>query len=468
MANEHNNTSCSICLNEFNKPKIIDCHHTFCESCLTDYVAKAVTNNQFLCPLCRKEITVPDGGVKDFSANFYIADTPQVPPQQTSRCMCTLHLREKELFCCKCCEAVCIRCCISGHAGHSLETVHDVENKLRRELEQLREDNQANAVKDQETLTKCKKQPFKKEDSRAWLAKRMERSEALERKISTVLENQNLCEMLDEISKFGIILVSAKNVNTTDVVSRPIADTNCGELLAEDKENHATETDKLDERGDQNSLFRLRDEGSPNRREFESGELNYNLQSEDLNAASLRRSDLLDPSVPRQTIYFCGNTIIHSFHINLYGKKYTSLSSPTFDILGELWSLECKCEDRNRKSINLRIYLKRMSVSSSSIFAEFAMVISRRTGTESVAIENGFNFTRRSNVYQCSDLQLEHDNLIYDNAITVTVFFYEVKVPSRSGIYFSRVPVIKTSALGDLLGILILFVLTLILIKLIT
>ncbi|XP_050411384.1 tripartite motif-containing protein 43C [Patella vulgata] len=488
MANEPNSFSCSICLNEYNKPKIINCYHTFCESCLGDYVAQAATNNKFACPLCRMEITVPDGGVKDFSANFYITDTPQVSPQQpveiqqTSRHMCTLHLRERDIFCCNCCDAVCSECFLFGHPGHSREPVHDVENILIRKLTQLREDIQANILKDQETVasgTRIRnKQPFKKKESRACLSVRIKRNEALERRISKVLANHNLYEMLDEISIFGLILGSARNeLNTTHVVSHPTADTNRGELLAEDKEEHATESDELDEGDDLNSLVRLPGEYSPNVRTeddggrvFESDEPNYNLQPEDLNDNSSHgpdisdQYDLLDFPVPRQIIYFHCNTIIQRFDINVHGKKNKSLSSPTFDILGELWSLECKYENRHqcRKSLNLRISLKHMSSSSSSILAKFTMVLNARR-TEPVVNENGFNFTRRSNIYQCFNSQIRHSN-----SITLTVIFHEVQVPSSSGIYISRVPVAPTPIHTEPAGLLILFVLGLILIKILT
>ncbi|ESP01862.1 hypothetical protein LOTGIDRAFT_199978, partial [Lottia gigantea] len=71
--------SCSICLEDFTKPKLIDCHHTFCEKCLSDHIRNFSLNNRFPCPMCRRDIQVPEGGVSAFSSNFYLEDTLKEP-----------------------------------------------------------------------------------------------------------------------------------------------------------------------------------------------------------------------------------------------------------------------------------------------------------------------------------------------------------------------------------------------------
>ena len=62
------NLTCPICYQLFNNPKYLLCHHSYCEQCLE----KMQVQNKIICPECRKEATVPPGGVKDLPNNFFI------------------------------------------------------------------------------------------------------------------------------------------------------------------------------------------------------------------------------------------------------------------------------------------------------------------------------------------------------------------------------------------------------------
>ena len=62
------NLTCPICYQLFNNPKYLPCHHSYCEQCLE----KMQAQNKIKCPECRKEATVPAGGVKDLPINFFI------------------------------------------------------------------------------------------------------------------------------------------------------------------------------------------------------------------------------------------------------------------------------------------------------------------------------------------------------------------------------------------------------------
>ena len=62
------NLTCPICYQLFNNPKYLPCHHSYCEQCLE----KMQVQNKIVCPECRKEATVPAGGVKDLPSNFFI------------------------------------------------------------------------------------------------------------------------------------------------------------------------------------------------------------------------------------------------------------------------------------------------------------------------------------------------------------------------------------------------------------
>ena len=66
--------SCKICLESLRRPKALPCLHSFCESCLKDYVRRHPGGRPgyFPCPMCRKDTYIPHGGVEDFPDNFLL------------------------------------------------------------------------------------------------------------------------------------------------------------------------------------------------------------------------------------------------------------------------------------------------------------------------------------------------------------------------------------------------------------
>ncbi|KAK3577171.1 hypothetical protein CHS0354_037509 [Potamilus streckersoni] len=57
---------CPICLSKFKTPRQLTCLHSFCQSCLEDYISskavKVMELKQFECPICRAVILVPRKG----------------------------------------------------------------------------------------------------------------------------------------------------------------------------------------------------------------------------------------------------------------------------------------------------------------------------------------------------------------------------------------------------------------------
>ncbi|KAK6186978.1 hypothetical protein SNE40_006232 [Patella caerulea] len=180
MAEKNNRFVCSICLDDFRKPKIIDCHHTYCEHCLEDYVQKFAKNNRFLCPLCREEINIPVGGVKKFTSNIYIEEKSvgsnkiqqcdvciKVPSEfKCAECeqylcnscktnhvlnahkhnenvnvrrksFCKKHTSEiLDFYCRECSEIICIKCLMSRHKDHTTPDLDDFGEEVSVKLEE--------------------------------------------------------------------------------------------------------------------------------------------------------------------------------------------------------------------------------------------------------------------------------------------------------------------------------------------
>ncbi|XP_071832056.1 E3 ubiquitin-protein ligase TRIM56-like [Apostichopus japonicus] len=64
--------NCGICMNRFRVPKMLDCIHTFCESCLEGYVEN-LNGKELTCPMCRKTCPLP-AGVKGLQTNIYLVN----------------------------------------------------------------------------------------------------------------------------------------------------------------------------------------------------------------------------------------------------------------------------------------------------------------------------------------------------------------------------------------------------------
>ena len=60
--------TCSVCYKLYENPKFLSCHHFFCKKCLETMRPQSV----IICPMCRRETTLPAGGVKELDDNFSI------------------------------------------------------------------------------------------------------------------------------------------------------------------------------------------------------------------------------------------------------------------------------------------------------------------------------------------------------------------------------------------------------------
>uniref|UniRef100_A0AAQ4Q1C6 RING-type E3 ubiquitin transferase n=1 Tax=Gasterosteus aculeatus aculeatus TaxID=481459 RepID=A0AAQ4Q1C6_GASAC len=67
---------CSICLDHYSNPKVLPCLHTFCESCLQNYIPpESLTLS---CPVCRQTSILPEKGVGALQNNFFITNLMEV------------------------------------------------------------------------------------------------------------------------------------------------------------------------------------------------------------------------------------------------------------------------------------------------------------------------------------------------------------------------------------------------------
>ena len=139
--------SCPICLDRFNNPRTLSCHHSFCMVCIKKLPQK--DDATVLCPVCRLPTKLDEKGASGLPAAFImnmISDLDTVvknnPVQE-----CDIHESEKIIYCDTCSEFICFKCYKELHDGHDCEQTdaklkqHEEQTKIfLQQLETLKEE----------------------------------------------------------------------------------------------------------------------------------------------------------------------------------------------------------------------------------------------------------------------------------------------------------------------------------------
>ena len=140
---------CSVCLDTYTDPKLLQCLHVFCRKCLVKLVVRDQQGQLILtCPICRQDTPVPANGTAGLQPAFHTnhlleiaeelkkatADIPAsaegaervstslTPALNRIKVCCPEHNgREVELYCETCEEALCWKCIAKGGKHHSHE-----------------------------------------------------------------------------------------------------------------------------------------------------------------------------------------------------------------------------------------------------------------------------------------------------------------------------------------------------------
>ena len=154
---------CSICLETYTDPKLLQCLHVFCRKCLVKLVVRDQQGQLILtCPICRQDTPVPANGTAGLQPAFHInhlleiaeelkkatADPPAsaereervstslTPGPDKIKVCCPDHGKEVELYCKKCEEPICLKCVVTGakHQGHDCEELNTAFEKYKGEM----------------------------------------------------------------------------------------------------------------------------------------------------------------------------------------------------------------------------------------------------------------------------------------------------------------------------------------------
>ncbi|XP_060706315.1 zinc-binding protein A33-like [Hemiscyllium ocellatum] len=124
--------SCAVCHDLYKDPVLLDCDHSFCRSCVTQYWERADTA---CCPVCRKETSSrtlrPNRTLSNIVETFVKSGGGGEIQQECSR-----HKEKITLFCKSDNQLICLVCQSSkSHQNHEVLPVEEAVEELKEELE---------------------------------------------------------------------------------------------------------------------------------------------------------------------------------------------------------------------------------------------------------------------------------------------------------------------------------------------
>ena len=149
--------NCSVCLDTYTEPKLLQCFHVYCRKCLVPLVDRDQSGQLGLaCPICRQVTPIPDRGVAGLPPAFHInhfleilqnpstvkteavgkASSASAKESSQERIRhCFDHAEDLKLYCETCGKLVCVQCIMKGGKHHD----HDCE-MLKKALEKYKEE----------------------------------------------------------------------------------------------------------------------------------------------------------------------------------------------------------------------------------------------------------------------------------------------------------------------------------------
>lgn len=147
---------CPVCLEQYEDPKILPCHHSFCKRCI-DLLPSEVEQGQHTikCPTCRRRVS--NEGLGSFPPSFLLNNLLDLQRDRNKSLasneasdviVCQEHDKPCEIFCEDCQVAICHHCLVKSHQKHShclvtecysksLHCVETMVGQLRKVMAQL-------------------------------------------------------------------------------------------------------------------------------------------------------------------------------------------------------------------------------------------------------------------------------------------------------------------------------------------
>ena len=128
--------TCAVCQEHYTDPKILPCLHYLCKQCILRLALRTGKNKPFSCPECRKDTTLPEGGVEELKSAFFInrlksmyVKHKKALSKQAHCEICTNPQALAEAFCQQCDKFAC-KSCVHMHSvmkalfdGHKIVSI---------------------------------------------------------------------------------------------------------------------------------------------------------------------------------------------------------------------------------------------------------------------------------------------------------------------------------------------------------
>ena len=182
--------NCSICLDTYTDPKLLQCFHVYCQGCLAKLVVRDQQGHLVLtCPICRQVTPIPANGVTGLQPAFHInhlldildehkneegpaaeRDLARLAGKKRDNHLCSEHVgKALELYCETCGELICSRCALKKgkHHSHDYEELDEAFEKYKEEITRSLEPMEKRLVTINKALAQCDSHCVEVSDQRA-------------------------------------------------------------------------------------------------------------------------------------------------------------------------------------------------------------------------------------------------------------------------------------------------------------
>ena len=130
--------TCAICHEHYTEPKVLPCCHYYCKQCLHQLTLRKGADKPFSCPECRKDTTLPEGGLDNLPTAFFVNRMKEVHSKLELahgkvEAKCEMCSEDKaEAFCRQCAKFMCADCAKShlkmkkAYPGHKVSTLDEL------------------------------------------------------------------------------------------------------------------------------------------------------------------------------------------------------------------------------------------------------------------------------------------------------------------------------------------------------
>ncbi len=138
--------TCSVCQEHYTEPKVLPCLHYYCKECVLRLALRTASNKPFSCPECRKQTTLPEGGVEELRTAFFInhwrsnfSALERVHGKIEVTCEGCNSGSKAEAFCRHCAVFICKDCVLSHQkmkvfSSHEIASLEDLKQGRAKQI----------------------------------------------------------------------------------------------------------------------------------------------------------------------------------------------------------------------------------------------------------------------------------------------------------------------------------------------